>query len=192
MGIPRDDAVSDEAALVDRCLRQDEQAVVALIERYQTDVFGLCMRLLDHRQDAEDTCQEVFVRVFRSLRRWDRKRPLRPWILGITVNRCRTLMSQRSRRPELADYLHDTAEARPQDEPSELMMELSEAVAALRPDFRAVFVMFHERNVPYEEIAEALDRPVGTIKTWLHRARTAVLTRLKERGMVPDSLLTPE
>ena len=49
-----------------------------------------------------------------------------------------------------------------------------------------MFVLFHEQGQPYEEIAAALDRPVGTIKTWLHRARLEILDRLRQRGMVPD------
>ncbi len=78
---------ADEVALVRRCLRGDAAAVQSLIERFEPEVLGLCLRLLHHRQDAEDVCQEVFLRIFRSLRRWDSKRPLRPWVMGITVNR---------------------------------------------------------------------------------------------------------
>jgi RNA polymerase sigma-70 factor (ECF subfamily) len=188
----RDAAVSDDAALVRRCQQRDPAAVRQLIERFQSEVFGLCVRILAHRQDAEDVCQEVFLRIFRSLHRWDRSRPLRPWVMGITVNRCRTWLTQRARRPELVDYLQDTATGRPEDDVDELVREIAAAVAELRPDYRLVFVMFHEQSQPYEEIAEALDRPVGTIKTWLHRARLEVLQRLRERGMVTDEMAEPE
>src|SRR5437660_9140202 len=149
-------------------------------------VYGLCLRLLQHRHDAEDVTQEVFLRVFRSLRRWDSQRPLRPWVLSIAVNRCRTWLSQRSRRPELADYLQDTAAGPAADDSAELVHEIQLALSELRPEYRSVFVLFHEQGQPYEEIAEALDRPVGTIKTWLHRARNEVLERLRRRGMVSD------
>ena len=84
--------------------------------RFQAEVFGLCVRLLHHRHDAEDVTQEVFLRVFRSLHRWDSARPLKTWVMGIAVNRCRTWLSQRSRRPELVDYLQDTAPDRPADD----------------------------------------------------------------------------
>ena len=109
----------DDVTLVGRCRRNDPAAVRALIDRFQGAVFGLCLRVLGHRQDAEDVAQEVFLRVFRSLGRWDPARPLRPWVLGIAVNRCRTWLAKRARRPELADYLHDTAEARPADDTAE-------------------------------------------------------------------------
>jgi RNA polymerase sigma-70 factor (ECF subfamily) len=177
---------ADEAALVRRCLRNDAEAVRTLVERFQAEVYGLCVRLLGHRHDAEDVTQEVFLRVFRSLRRWDRSRPLRPWVMGIAVNRCRTWMAQRVRRPELVDYLQDTAAGPAPDDSTELLAEIRDAVAALRPEYRAVFVLFHEHGHPYDQIAEALDRPVGTVKTWLHRARLEVLEHLKRRGMVAD------
>jgi RNA polymerase sigma factor (sigma-70 family) len=178
--------VSDEAELVGRCLRGDAAAVGALVGRFQAEVFGLCVRLLRHRHDAEDVAQEVFLRVFRSLDRWDPQRPLKPWVMGIAVNRCRTWLSKRSRRPEPVDYLQDTAPGRPADDSAELVSEIQAAVADLRPDYQTVFVLFHEQGLPYEDIADALQRPVGTIKTWLHRARLEVLERLRRRGMVPE------
>lgn len=156
------------------------------MERFHGDVFGLCVRLLRHHQDAEDVTQEVFLRVFRHLPRWDPSRPLKPWVLGITVNRCRTWMAQRAKRPELVDYLQDSVASAPEDDSAELVHEIQTALVELRPEFQAVFVMFHERGLPYEEIALALDRPVGTIKTWLHRARLEILDRLRRRGMVSE------
>jgi RNA polymerase sigma-70 factor (ECF subfamily) len=108
--------------------------------------------------------------------------------MGITVNRCRTWLTQRARRPELSEYLQDTAADRATDDADELAREIAAGVAELRADYRLVFVLFHEQGRPYEEIAEALDRPVGTIKTWLHRARLEVLQRLRERGMVTDEI----
>src|SRR5439155_26890921 len=95
----REVTVTEDAALVRRCLQRDPAAIRQLIERFQSEVFGLCVRILAHRQDAEDVCQEVFLRIFRSLHRWDRLRPLRPWVMGITVNRCRPWLTQRARRP---------------------------------------------------------------------------------------------
>lgn len=175
-----------DAALVLRCLTGNPAACRELVERFQADVFGICNRLLAHSHDAEDVTQEVFLRVFRSLRRWDSARPLRPWVLGIAVNRCRTWIGRRGKGPELADYLHETPDHRPSDDSTELRTEIRAAVDALREDYREVFVLFHEQGQSYEEIAEVVERPVGTVKTWLHRARLEVLERLRSRGLVPD------
>jgi RNA polymerase sigma-70 factor (ECF subfamily) len=179
--------VSDtDASMVRRALRGDPCAVRALVERFQPEVFGLCFRLVRHRQDAEDVTQEVFLRVFRSLRRWDSSRPLKPWIMSITVNRCRTWLTQRCRRPEPVDYLHDTLAGPAEDDSLELAREIQYALDHLRVEYRSVFVLYHEQGLPYEDIASALDKPVGTIKTWLHRARLEVLGRLRKRGMVSE------
>lgn len=176
----------NDAILVRRCLRGDSHATEELVQRFQADVLGLCIRLLHHRHDAEDATQEIFLRIFRSLRRWDSTRPLKPWIMGITVNRCRTWLSQRGRRPELVEYLQDTVPSRPADDSVELTREIQAALAQVRLEYRSVFVMFHEQGQPYEDIAVALDKPVGTIKTWLHRARLEVLDHLRRRGMVSE------
>jgi RNA polymerase sigma factor (sigma-70 family) len=70
-----------------------ESAFASLLHRHGPMVLGVCRRLLGHRHDAEDVAQEVFLRVFRSLRRWDSSRPLKPWIMGIAVNRCRAFQA---------------------------------------------------------------------------------------------------
>lgn len=177
---------ADDALLVRRCLRGDAASIQALVERFQSNVLGLCIRLLHHRQDAEDVTQEVFLRVFRSLKRWDKSRPLKPWIMTIAVNRCRTWLTQRTRRPELVEYLQETAASAPADDAAELAREIQAALAELREDYRLVFTLYHEQGLPYEDIAEAVDKPVGTVKTWLHRARLEVLERLRRRGMISE------
>src|SRR5207237_9117647 len=83
-----------------------------------------------------------------------------------------------------AAYLQDTVAAPAADDSAELLHEIHAALAELRLEYRTVFVLFHEQGRPYEEIAQALERPVGTIKTWLHRARLEILERLRQRGMV--------
>jgi RNA polymerase sigma-70 factor (ECF subfamily) len=183
-GVHKVQDVTEDASLVRRCLKGHADAIRELIERFQAEVFSLCVRLLTHRQDAEDVTQETFLRVLRSLHRWDTERPLRPWVLGIAVNRCRTWMGRRVNRPELADYLHETSPRDVPDDSVELVVAIRQALRGMRPDYQSVFTLFHEQGRSYEEIAAVHGRPVGTIKTWLHRARLEILTHLRLRGTV--------
>ena len=185
--------MSADRELVRRITAGDPAATRQLVERFEHDVFGLCVRLLRNRHDAEDVAQDVFLRVVRSLRTWDAARPLRPWVLTIAVNRCRTHLSRRKTRPDTADYLADLpdTEAPAADQGGELASAIAEAVGGLRDDYREVFVLFHETGQSYEEIAAVVGRPVGTVKTWLHRARAAVLEQLKARGLAPEEAANP-
>ncbi len=176
----------DDPALVEALRAGDPQAPRLLIEQYQGVVFGLCLRMMHHRQDAEDVVQETFVRALRGMARFDAARPIRPWLLEIAANRCRTALARRTKRPalSLADPMHEPADPRsgPAD-PEDVAGELERALGALRPDYRMVFVLFHEQNLSYEEISLATRRPVGTIKTWLHRARAELAECLSRRGV---------
>jgi RNA polymerase sigma factor (sigma-70 family) len=176
----------DDPALVEALRSGDPQAPRLLVERFQGVVFGLCYRMLCHRQDAEDVAQETFIRAIRGMAGFDAARPIRPWLLEIAANRCRTALSRRSRLPALAlaDPADDLADPRggPAD-PDDLAGVLERALAELRPEYRLVFVLFHEQNLSYEEIARAVRRPVGTVKTWLHRARGELADELGRRGI---------
>ena len=88
----------DLRPLVERCLAGSQQAMLELVERYRGRVFGLCYRMLQQRQDAEDVAQETFIRVLRSLSRWDPSRAFEPWLTTIAANRCRTALATRCRR----------------------------------------------------------------------------------------------
>ena len=173
---------AEEHKLVVRCLSGDSHAVQELVETYQRPVYWLCYRMVQHQQDAEDITQEVMLRTIRSLHRWDDKRPLRPWILAIAANRCRTHLGRLARRPKPTEFAADVPDERPRVHDEDLAGELKLALAELRPDYRMVVVMFHEQELAYEEISEAIGRPIGTVKTWLHRARAELARRLARRG----------
>jgi RNA polymerase sigma-70 factor, ECF subfamily len=171
--------------LIRRCLTGDQGAMLALVERFRGQVFGLCYRMLGQRQDAEDAAQETFVRVLKNLHRWDAGRDFEPWLLAIAGNRCRTALSTRKRRPageilpeQISDGLPDVQAVK------NLAEEVSLALAGIRVDYRQAFVLFHEQELSYGEIAEAMNAPLGTIKTWVHRARRELIDQLQRRGVV--------
>jgi RNA polymerase sigma-70 factor (ECF subfamily) len=176
---------SEVAELVRQCLAGDEAAVRQFVERFQQVVFGLCLRMLGHRHDAEDATQETLLRAVRNLHRWDESRPLLPWLLAIAGNRCRTALEQRSRRPRMADLPTDAvmhAEMPVQD----LGEELRYAIEQLREDYQTTFQLFYQQQLNCTQISEVMGVPEGTVKTWLHRARRELVERLERRGITPE------
>jgi RNA polymerase sigma-70 factor (ECF subfamily) len=174
----------NDRALIESLRTGDPRAPRLLIERFQGVVFGLCFRMMGHRQDAEDMMQETFIRALRAISGFEADRPVRPWLLGIAANRCRTALAHRSRKPGLTVATHDRIDPRPGlADPDDLAGELERALARIRPEYRMVFALFHEQNLAYEEIAAAIGRPIGTVKTWLHRARAELAEDLSRRGV---------
>ena len=173
----------EDHALVEALRAGDPLAPGELVGRFHGVVFGLCFRMMGHRHDAEDVAQESLVRALRGIAGFDPSRPLRPWLLGIAANRCRTALGRRGRSPVSIEPADDPVDHRPGvADPDGLAVDLERALARLRPDYRLVFTLFHEQGLPYEEIAAAIARPVGTVKTWLHRARGELADDLARRG----------
>ena len=128
--------------------------------------------------------QDTFIRALRAIDQFDASRPVMPWLLGIAANRCRTALAQRARRPSLVERVGETPDRREYPAAGDdLMGEIDRALGRLRPDYRLVFTLYHESGMLYEEIAQAIDRPVGTVKTWLRRARGQLAGDLARRGI---------
>lgn len=176
--------IDDDGALVARCLAGDRAAVGQLVDRFRGLVFSLCWRMLRQREDAEDATQETFVRVVRHLPGWEPARPLRPWIMAIAANRCRTRLARRQTQPTItADWVDQPVETKPR---LDLAEELNQGLETLREDHRLCFVMFYQQELSILEIAAALEVAEGTIKTWLFRARKQLAEHLRERGVVDE------
>ena len=181
----------DDRDLVDALRAGDPSAPGRLLDRYQGAVLGLCLRMLGHRHDAEDVVQETFLRALRGVRGFDGGRPLRPWLLGIAVNRCRTALVRRKRRPPPVEAAIDRVDPRPGlADPDDLAGELERALATLRPEYRMVFSLFHEQGVPYDEIARKLGVSLAKVKTDILRARAA-LAKILSRGATAHEKFNP-
>jgi RNA polymerase sigma-70 factor, ECF subfamily len=178
----------DLRSLVGHCLGGDQGAMLRLVERFWGSVYGLCYRMLSQRQDAEDAAQETFVRVLKNLHRWDSGRAFEPWLLAIAGNRCRTALAARRRRPAADSAVELLADDAPDRHGADqLAEEVQLALVELRPEYRQAFVLFHEQELSYAEIAESMKVPLGTIKTWVHRARREMIDILVRRGVVADT-----
>ncbi len=181
--------MSDEIRnLVQQVLDGDESAVQALVERFQGQVFGLCYRMLGNRQDAEDAAQESFLRMYRSIARWDSTRDFRPWLLAIAGNRCRTMLAARKKTMNNVAIIEECLEDEtpPMEDVDHLQEEVNLALSGMRNEYRKAFQLFHEQELSYAEISEALECPLGTVKTWVHRARKEIAAQLCRREVVID------
>ncbi|MFN9539070.1 MAG: RNA polymerase sigma factor [Planctomycetota bacterium] len=174
-------------SLVAQCLKGQQPAFVELFARYRGMVYGLCLRMLRHREEAEDATQETFLRVARNLHRWDRSKRFEPWLLTIAGNRCRTRLARLANKPRLVN-LEQAPEDRSQLQGAATLLseELGLALETVRPEFRDAFSLFYQGELSYAEIAERMDVPLGTVKTWVHRARKELIQKLQERGTLNE------
>lgn len=179
--------------LTDRLVRDLDSAFEAVVLEHQDLVYGIALRSTRDPGAAEDLAQDVFVRAYRALAGYDAARiralELRPWLARITVNLCRNrARAQRSRPTEVQWDASALAVAPPLDpaphpETTALARESDEGwarrLAALPDRYRSAIELRHVHGFTYEECAVALDRPVNTVKTHVHRGvallREAVL-----------------
>jgi len=177
----------DLRELVRQSIDGDQSAMQAIVARYEGQVFGLCYRMLGHRQDAEDAAQETFVRVLKSLHRWDAARDFEPWLLAIAGNRCRTALSTRQRKPAPQTLVTEVPETHGENGDADcLAEEIHLALQNVKPQYRQAFILFQEQELSYQEIADAMSCPIGTIKTWVHRVRKELVQRLRRREVIQD------
>lgn len=165
----------------------DDSAMSVLVDRHHSLVFQICMKLLGHQQDAEDVTQETFSRFAKYFDRWDRRRPLEPWLARIAGNRCRTFLASRrsARHQSLSEVgIPISQETSQLDAANQLREELAMAMETLPKMQRISFTLFHEQGLSYAEISQQVGHPLGTVKTWVHRARQQLIQRLRHRDVI--------
>lgn len=161
--------------------REDPAAFADLIRRHQDVLFNYLYRMTGNREDAEDLCQETFVRIYRALPRFREGAPFRPWMFKIATNLAINHFNARKPASQLADEVPATS---PFGSP-ELMAELREtqrdlrkALLELSEPYRAILLLRHLNELSYQDIADTLDVPIGTAKVRLHRARKLLQEKL--------------
>ncbi len=181
--------------LIARFKLGERAAYAELVTRYQDQVYGMCCRWLGNPEQAQDTAQDVFVAVFRALPEFRGEARFSTWIYRVVVNHCKNRKLYRQRR---AWGRHDGIDVAPSEdkpvlqvasdtpgtergaEQSELSAAVHAALARLDEDQRSIILLRDVDDLDYEEIAEILDVPRGTVKSRLHRAR-AELAKAIER-----------
>jgi RNA polymerase sigma-70 factor (ECF subfamily) len=187
--------VNEDRELVLRCLKNDQAAFERLLEKYRRPVYGIVRRMVRTDEDAQDLAQEAFIRAFKNLKQFDPDRRFSSWLFRIANNLCIDHYRRRKlstvpmvRSPdgeseetwEFPDDSPDPAQAFSDRERSRRLLA---AVESLPPTYRAVILLRHQQGLAYEEIAESLDVPLGTIKARIHRAHRLLKEKLVRQGL---------
>jgi RNA polymerase sigma-70 factor (ECF subfamily) len=173
-----------------------ETAYRELIGRYQRPVFSLIYRLVRDREKAEDLSQDTFIKVLNAIGRYDPSFKFSSWIFKIAHNTA--LDHLRKKEPETlsiegsphartdAEIEASTITPESGDEnpeqytaSKEMGAVIEQAIGRLRPEYRTAIMLCHVEGRPYEEIAQIMDVPLGTVKTYIHRARNELKKQLE-------------
>lgn len=189
-----------DQTLVEQCLDGDERAARELVVRFEKPVFSLIYRMVRDRELAEDLAQETFVRTLNNLRRYNPSYKFSSWLFKIGYN----LTIDHLRKKQLhVVSIHGAPDAVTPDQqaatqitleasderPDQLLearsigAEIEAAIEQLRPEYQTAILLRHVQGYAYEEIAEVMDVPLGTVKTYIHRARNELklaLVHLRE------------
>ncbi|MEE9304913.1 MAG: sigma-70 family RNA polymerase sigma factor [bacterium] len=179
-----------DAFLVEQCRAGDEEACEALVRQYQERVFALISRMTGDPDRVEDIAQEVFLKAFRSLKSFRGGSRFYTWLYRITVNTVLNTMRSQGRRQETSlDALGGLeVQADADMEPAEVTARLElarrvrEAIDQLEEPYRVIIYLRELEDLSYEEIAEVVELPVGTVKSRLFRARQHL------KGLLQDLL----
>ena len=180
----------DELELIEQSKLGRVDAFNQLVLLYQTQVYNLALRMLSDAAAAEDIAQDVFISAYRNLRTFVAGN-LRAWLLRITSNACRDyLRSARVRRSVSLDAMLENPSFAPTDSNEapedytvrrELAVVIQNALFQLPGDQRLAVVLVDVQGLTYEESSEAMKVPVGTVKSRLNRARSALRGLLAEQ-----------
>src|SRR5438477_212335 len=180
---------TDEKALVARCRQGEDEAWRELVDLFGQKIYSVAYHFTLKREDAEELAQEIFLKIFENLHRYDGSFPLTAWIASLSRNLCIDRY-RRKKREKSFRFVTDDAVApmlRSKDDPAadalknERTKILFSALAEIPEDLAEILVLRDLDGLAYEEIGLALELPDGTVKSRLFRARTEVARKIRER-----------
>ena len=178
--------------LVERVQRGDKNAFNLLVRKYQHKVVNLVARYVNNPGDVPDVAQEAFIKAYRALPTFRGESAFYTWLYRIAVNTAKNYLTSQGRRPPSSDVEADEAEyygggealqevATPENLAltDEIKRTVFAAIEALPEDLRTAITLREMEGLSYEEIAEIMDCPVGTVRSRIFRAREAIDKRLQ-------------
>ena len=175
----------DEKEIIQRILKSELFAFELLVKQYENLVFTVLNRMLRNKEDIEDVCQEVFIKVHKNLKTFQYQSKLSTWIARITYNSAINYLKKNSREgfqdyPKNVDNFYFT-----QDNPEELTIKnnvsdyVNQLIEQLPIQYKTVITLYHINEFSYQEIEEITGMPEGTVKGYLFRARKLLKEKLE-------------
>lgn len=169
-GRKRADIADSDDLVINEIQNGDYEAFGTLVRRYENFTYTLVRSLAGNDESARDITQEVFLRAYRSIRRFEQRSSFKTWLYRISYN---TALAHISREKKTAQREEIAASDRIDEsyKNQSVRIALDRIIGRLKPEYRAVIILYYYEDLKYEEIAEALDCPVGTVKIRLYRAK---------------------
>lgn len=182
-----------ESELIKKLKKGDRNAFNELVAQYQNKIINIAYGMLSDREDALDASQEVFIKVYKSIGTFSGGSALSTWIYRIAANVCKDYLRKRQRTARTVSIFGDDEEENPMTElpdekhtpeeaaeHTELQMQIRKAINDLNQDYKSVLVLCDIEGMPYDRASEILRIPVGTVKSRLNRARSALRKKISE------------
>ena len=174
--------------LIQRCLQGDQAAWDLVVRQHWRKVFNVAYKFVGKHDEAEDLAQDIFLKVFRSLNPFDRRANFQTWLVSVSRNLCIDHYRSVRKERQTIDRNVDANELSPASkeagpiaalEQRDRVLLLRQALAALPATLRTAVVMRDIQELSYQEIADALQLPEGTVKSRINRGRTELARRIK-------------
>jgi RNA polymerase sigma-70 factor (ECF subfamily) len=176
-------------ALIQRCLQGDQAAWETIVRQHWRKVFNVAYKFVGKHDQAEDLTQEIFLKVFKSLETFDRRANFQTWLISVSRNLCidhyRSVRKERETINRDVDT-SDIAPAAPDPGPiaaleqRDRVMLLRQALAALPETLRTAVLLRDIQELSYQEIADQLKLPEGTVKSRINRGRTELARQIRK------------
>ena len=182
-----------DAILVERVQRGDKHAFELLVLKYQRKIMRLLSRLIHDPAEAEDVAQDAFIKAYRAIPQFRGESAFYTWLYRIAVNTAKNHLVARRRRPSgSAQYENDDGETFDETDnlsdintpeaafaSREIADTVNRAIEALPEELRTAIVLREIEGLSYEEIAQSMNCPIGTVRSRIFRAREAIASRLR-------------
>jgi RNA polymerase sigma-70 factor, ECF subfamily len=176
-------------ALIQRCLRGDQAAWDLIVRQHWRKVFNVAYKFVGRHDEAEDLTQDIFLKIFKSLDTFDRRANFQTWLISISRNLCIDHYRSVRKERETIDRGVDASELSPASkgvspvqalEQRDRVMLLRQALAQLPDTLRTAVVMRDIQELSYQEIADKLRLPEGTVKSRINRGRSELARQIKK------------